>query len=76
MTLLLERGEAGYPDFYRATVMTGVPHGVTITGEDEGSKEAAIRRLVSALQVFGFTGRVSVHDVTAVGRSERYDLAL
>lgn len=74
VTLLLERGEEEHPDTYQVITMSGVPHGVTITAEDTRRKENALKRLVASLKSFGFEGHVLVDDVTAVGRSERYEV--
>ena len=65
-----EAGEGGY----EAVTMAGVPHGVSITGEDSDSAEGALRRLLDGLGAFGFTGRVTVDDATHSGRMERYEI--
>jgi hypothetical protein len=59
---------------YEAVTMKGVPHGVSITGSDPDSAEAALNRLVSGLKAFGFVGRVTVEDATYVGGVQRYEV--
>lgn len=65
-----EAGEGGY----EAVTMAGVPHGVSITGEDPDSAEGALRRLLDGLMAFGFTGRVTVDDATGSDGIERYEI--
>lgn len=65
-----EESEQGY----EIVTMAGVPHNVTITSEDPGSAEAALKRLLDALRAFGFRGRVAVEDATIPGHVERYEV--
>ena len=59
---------------FEAVTMTGVPHGVAVTGSDQNSAERALNHLLDGLRAFGFAGRVSVEDTTHLGRVERYEL--
>ncbi len=61
---------------YEALTMKGVPYGVIITGDDPDSAEGALNRLVSALEAFGFVGRVAVDDATRDGEMQRYELEI
>lgn len=65
-----EESEGGF----EAATMGGVPHGVIVSGGDMESKEAALDHLCRGLEAFGFRGRVAVHDVTAVGHSQEYEV--
>src|SRR5215203_7454570 len=58
-----EASESGF----EAVTMVGVPHGVSITGEDPDSAEGALMRLLDGLRAFGFSGRVMVDDATRSG---------
>lgn len=67
-----EESEGGY----EAVTMGGVPHGVIVSGGDMESKEAALDHLCRGLDAFGFRGRVAVHDVTAIGYSQEYEVEI
>lgn len=60
---------------YEAVTMTGVPHGVSVTGSDPDSAESALNHLIDGLRAFGFAGRVAVEDATYIGGVQRYELA-
>ena len=59
---------------YEAVTMKGIPHGVVITGNDLGSAEGALNRLVPGLKAFGFAGRVAGEDATYIGGVQRYEV--
>jgi len=59
---------------YEATTMRGIPHNVIITSGDSDSAEGALNRMLDALQVFGFSGRVTVEDTTYIGSVQRYEV--
>src|SRR5215217_3998866 len=61
---------------YEAVTMKGVPHGVTIAGNDPDSAEGALSQLISGLKAFGFAGRVVVEDATELGPMKRYEVDL
>ncbi len=65
-----EASESGY----EAVTMVGVPHGVSITGEEPDSADGALRRLLDGLRAFGFTGRVMVDDATGSDGIDRYEI--
>lgn len=62
-------GEAGF----EALTMMGVPLGVTVAAFEDTAHEA-LDRLLRALAAFGFSGNVTVEDVTGLGPSERYEV--
>ena len=59
---------------YEAVTMGGVPLGVSITASDAETAQEALERLLGALSVFGYSGKVAVHDVAEPGRSEEYEI--
>ena len=61
------------PGSYEAVTMTGVPHNVIVYGVDEDSAEGALSHLLGGLRSFGFTGTVSVEDLSEDGRGKRYE---
>ncbi len=60
---------------YEAVTMTGVPHGVSVSGSDPDSAEGALDHLLDGLRAFGFTGRVVVEDATSIGERNRYEIS-
>ncbi len=59
---------------YEAVTVTGVPHGVSITGSDPDSAEGALNHLLDGLRALGFAGRVAVEDATYIGGVLRYEI--
>lgn len=59
---------------FEAVTLTGVPHGVSVTGSDRDSAEVALDHLLAGLRAFGFGGRVAVEDATGAGRVGRYEV--
>lgn len=66
----------GFEGGYEAVTMTGVPHGVSVTGSDPESAEEALDHLLDGLRAFGFAGRVAVEDATYIGGVQRYEVAV
>lgn len=59
---------------FEATTMMGVPHDVSVTGNDPSSAEGALTHLLDGLRAFGFAGHVTVEDATYVGGVQRYEV--
>ena len=66
--------DEGFEGGFEAVTPTGVPHGVSITGNDRDSSEGALHHLLDGLRAFGFDGRVAVEDATGAGRVGRYEV--
>ena len=65
-----DEGEEGY----EAVTMGGVPIGVSIAASDCDTGQEAIDRILGALSIFGFAGKVVVEDATYVGGTQRYEI--
>lgn len=66
--------DEGFEGGFEAVTLAGVPHGVSVTGSDRDSAEAALDHLIEGLRAFGFAGRVAVEDATGAGRVGRYEV--
>ena len=59
---------------FEAVTMTGVPHGVLVTGSDSETAAEALENLRSGLRAFGFSGTLAVEDATYIGGINRYEI--
>lgn len=59
---------------FEAVTMTGVPHGVIVTGGDPGTAAGALENLLAGLRAFGFRGTLAVEDATHIGGVNQYEV--